>query len=278
MTAVASGARPRVVAVGPRSAVALALGTIAGLAMFCWPLLLRPPEGFTQATDAPFVFVLLLPVVLGVVLTSLTEGGLDAKALALIGVLSAIGAILRPLGAGTAGIETVFFLLVLAGRVLGPGAGFVLGCTTLFASALLTGGVGPWLPYQMLAAAWVGMLAGLLPWPRLRGRAELALLAAYGVVSAYLFGFLLNLAFWPFLLGGQTQLSYVPGAAVAENLHRFLLYTLATSSFGWDTGRAITNMIAILVAGTAVLGALRRASKRAAFDALPVFGADDGHG
>ena len=102
-------------------------------------------------------------LVLAVVLAELSDGGMDAKALAMLGVLSAIGAALRPLGAGTAGIETVFFLLVLAGRVFGPGFGFVLGCTTLFASALLTGGVGPWLPYQMFGCAWVGLVAGLLP-------------------------------------------------------------------------------------------------------------------
>jgi hypothetical protein len=44
----------------------------------------------------------------------------------------------RPLGAGTAGIETVFFVPV--GRAFGAGVGFVLGCTALFASALLTRG------------------------------------------------------------------------------------------------------------------------------------------
>ena len=88
-------------------------------------------------------FVLLLPALLAVVLAEVAEGGLDAKALAMLGVLSALGAALRPMGAGTAGIETIFFLLVLAGRVYGPGFGFVLGSTTLFTSALLTGGVGP---------------------------------------------------------------------------------------------------------------------------------------
>ena len=74
------------------------------------------------------------------------------------------------------------------------------GCTSLFASALLTGGVGPWLPYQMLVSAWVGMGAGLLP-RRVTGRAEIAMLAAYGVVAAYAFGLLLNLSSWPFVLG-----------------------------------------------------------------------------
>ena len=76
-------------------------------------------------------------------LAELADGGIDAKALAMLGVLSAVNAALRPLGAGTAGIEIVFFLLILAGRVFGPGFGFVLGCTSLFASALLTAGVGP---------------------------------------------------------------------------------------------------------------------------------------
>ena len=63
--------------------------------------------------------------------------------------------------------------MVLSGRVLGPGFGFVLGSVTMFASALLTGGVGPWMPFQMLAMGWFAMGAGLLPGPdRLRGRAR----------------------------------------------------------------------------------------------------------
>jgi energy-coupling factor transport system substrate-specific component len=270
-TAGAPTARTGIVRVGLRSATALALGSVVGLAMFCWPLLITPPDGFAHAVDAPFVFIAILPLVLAIVLAELTEGGMDAKALALIGVLSALGAVLRPLGAGTAGIELVFFLLVIGGRVLGPGAGFVLGCTTLFASALLTGGVGPWLPFQMLASAWVGMGAGLLPFPRLRGRRELVLLAAYGAVSAYAFGLLMNLAFWPFALGGDTPLSYVPGAAVGDNLRRFITYTIATSALGWDTGRAITNVAAIALTGAAVLHALRRACRRAAFGVRPDF-------
>ena len=72
---------------------------------------------------------------------------MDARVLAILGVLSAVNALLRGVSArAPAGIELVFFLLILAGRVFGPGFGFVLGCTSLFASALMTAGVGPWLP------------------------------------------------------------------------------------------------------------------------------------
>lgn len=255
----------------PRTAVVLALASVAGLAMFAWPFLISPPADYTHARDAPFVFALILPVLVAIVLAEMTSRGMDTKALAMLGVLSALGAALRPLGAGTGGIELVFFLLVLGGRVYGPAFGFVLGSTTLFASGLLTGGVGPWLPFQMLASSWVGLGAGLLPaW---RGRPERALLATYAAVSAYAYGFLVNLWGWPFSLGADTQLSYVAGGAVLENLHRFVLYTLATSTWGWDTGRAITNVAAVLVVGPAVLATLRRATRRAAFDA-PVEFAD----
>ncbi|GAA3028034.1 ABC transporter permease [Actinokineospora globicatena] len=251
--------------------------SVAGLMMFIWPLLVRvEPQSMQHGPDAPFVFMGVLPLLIVIVLAELSEGGMDTKALAMLGVLSAINAALRPLGAGTAGIETVFFMLVLAGRVFGAGFGFVLGCTSLFASALLTAGVGPWLPFQMLCSAWIGMGAGLLP-RRITGKAEIAMLVGYGIVVAYLFGLLMNLWFWPFITGVEVpyhsgHISYVPGDSVWENLHRFLVFTLLTSTAGWDTGRAITNTVAILVLGPAVLATLRRASRKASFGVLPTFG------
>lgn len=246
-----------------RSVTAAALATVIGFACFLWPFLLTP--GRTGTTYAPPVmFGILLVLVLAVVFAEVADGGIDAKAIAMLGVLSAVNAGLRPLGAGTAGIETVFFLLVFAGRVFGPGFGFSLGCTSLFASAIITGGVGPWMPYQMFGCAWIGLGAGLLP--RCRGKAELALLAAYGVFAGYFYGFMLNLQFWPFTAASDTSISYQPGASFAEQWHRYLLFD-ATTSLGWDTGRAITDLVAILVVGPAVLATLRRAARRANFEA-----------
>lgn len=256
----------------PRSALVLGVASLAGLVMFLWPLFVQPGEGATRV-DQPFIFMALLPVVVLVVVAELTEGGMDAKALAMLGVLTAVNAALRPLGAGTAGIETVFFVLVLAGRVFGPGFGYVLGCTSLFASALLTSGVGPWLPFQMMCAAWIGLGAGLLP-RRVGGRAEIAMLVVYAVVVAYAFGLLMNLSSWPFQLGvavpGATEtLQLVPGDPVGENLRRFLLYNLLTSTWGWDTGRAITNALLVGVLGPPVLATLRRAARRARYGRTP---------
>lgn len=253
------------VPVTPRLATALLLATAAGLLAFAWPLLVDPDSVLAAGTgtDATLVLALVVLAVLGIVLVGFD--GLDVRAVAVLGVLSAVGAVLRPLSAGTAGVELVFFTIVLGGRVFGPGFGFVLGSTTLFASALLTGGVGPWLPFQMLAASWVGLGAGLLP-RGVRGWAELALLAGYGALAALGFGLLMNLSWWPFQLGAGTTLSFVAGDPVLDNLRRFLLYSLATS-LAWDIGRAVTTAAGIALLGRPVLTTLRRAAVRAAFSA-----------
>lgn len=272
MSEVVSGIDPRL-RIGPRSALVLALVSVVGLMMLAWPLLLEVPPG-SERVDPPFLFVALMPLLLVLVLAEMTEGGMDARVLAILGLLSAVNGVLRGLSAGLAGVELIFFLMVLAGRVFGPVFGFVLGCTSLFVSALFTAGVGPWLPFQMLVAGWVGMGAGLLP-RGARGRSEIVLLVVYGMLAAYAYGLLMNLWGWPLALGIEvpgreaTDLSYVAGAPLAENLHRFLVYTLVTSTGGWDTGRAITNGIAIAVVGPAVLSTLRRAARRSVVVHVP---------
>ena len=120
-----------------RTLVALAVTGVVGLVVFLWPLLLTETTSADLA-HVPVILGVVLLLVLVVLLVAVTDGGIDVKAVALLGLLSAVGAVLRPLAAGTAGIETVFLPLVLGGRVLGPGFGFVLGSTTLFASALLS--------------------------------------------------------------------------------------------------------------------------------------------
>ncbi|MEV6589479.1 ECF transporter S component [Streptomyces acidicola] len=262
--------RARPVRLGPRSLATLVLVSAVGVAGFGWPFLAPPASQVNaHAQDAPWLFAGLLVLLVAVVAATISESGLGPKAVAMLGVLAAAGAALRPLGAGTAGIEPMFFLMVLSGRVLGPGFGFVLGSVTMFASALLTGGVGPWMPFQMLAMGWFTMGAGLLPGPdRLRGRTELALLAAYGFLAAFAYGTVMNLAGWPFLHQLASTVAFAPDAALATNLARFLTYCLATS-LGWDLGRAAVTVVLTLSLGAPVLKALRRATRRAAFE-VPV--------
>ena len=150
---------------GHRSSILLGVTTIFGIAAFGWPLLIHQTSTQDAAHngDAPWIFVALVPLLIGIVVAELSEGGIDAKAIALLGILAACFSALRIASPGIDGFEPEWFLLILAGRVFGRGFGFVLGAVALFASALVTGGIGPWLPFQMLAAAWIGFGAGCLP-------------------------------------------------------------------------------------------------------------------
>ncbi|CAB4331745.1 MAG: ECF transporter S component [Actinobacteria bacterium] len=245
---------------------AFALGVVA----FAWPLFASANSALdaSHSADAPWIFVILIPLLIGVILAELADGSLDAKSVALLGVLAASGAVLRLPSGGVAGFEPVFFLLVPAGRVFGRGFGFVLGALTLFVSALITGGVGPWLPFQMFGAAWIGFFAGCLP--PARGRLEVALLAIYGALSALAYGLVMNLWFWPFVSSGDTTVSYVAGDSVAENLRRFWGFHI-TTSFGFDIPRAVFTALFLVIAGRPLLGALRRVARRAAFEAPVTF-------
>ncbi|GAA2986727.1 ECF transporter S component [Streptomyces fulvorobeus] len=268
--------RSRPVRLGPRSVAALVLITAIGVAAFAWPLFADPSFGVAHEKDAPWLFAALLPLLVAVVVATIADSGMDAKAVAMLGVLAAVGAALRPLGAGTAGLEPMFFLMVLSGRVLGPGFGFVLGSVTMFASALLTGGVGPWMPFQMLAMAWFTMGAGLLPGQdRLRGRAEVLMLAVYGCGAAFAYGTVMNLYGWTIVPPAGSGISFVPGDPVHENLVRFVAYCVATS-LGWDLGRAVLTVALTLAVGPTLLKALRRATRRAAFEAQVTFEAPRG--
>ncbi len=108
----------------------------------------------------------------------------------------------------------------------------------------------------MLAAGWVGLFAGCLP--PLRGKLEIAMLAAYGAAAGMLYGAITNLWFWPFETSGLSpQISYVPGASWVTEVHHYAAFYVATS-VGWDLTRAIGN--AVLVAGCGPRGLARTAA------------------
>ena len=234
----------------------LAAANLLALAAFCWPLLAAAlPQD--AAAALPYAALAIAPLAVVAIIVSLDGSVRSAHTVALLGVLAAVGSAVRVASTGVGGVEAVFILLILAGRAFGARFGMLLGAATIALSSTLWGGIGPWTPFQIFACAWVGAGAGLLP-RRVRGKAELWMLCGYGIVASYLFGLLTNLWFWPFAVGAGTGISYEPGAPLATNLSSFLLYSLVTSTAGWDTLRAVTTIIGIAVVGRAILAALRR--------------------
>ena len=251
---------PGVYRLSSQSRIVLAFTSLIALAGFIWP--------FFYVGNLHWIFVAAIAASAFLLISEVGIGSIDAKSIALLGVMSAFITLLRPLGAGAAGLEPIWFALIIAARVFGPSWGFLLGITSMTTSALLTGGVGPWLAYQVFAAGWIGLLAGSLPQKfagkLIRGATEKFLLIIVGIFAAFAFGILMDLQFWPWVLGSNTQLSYIPGGAISENISRFITFHFA-SSMAWDIPRAILTSTLIAVTATPFLSALRRTYFKAAF-------------
>jgi energy-coupling factor transport system substrate-specific component len=241
-----------------RRAVLIASNLI-GLAAFVWPFLLPAAVGDeAHQADAPLILLALLGCLGLLLFLELGRGGLGPKTVALIGVLGAAMVALR-LPGFIAGFSAMFIIVLVAGNAFGPSFGFLLGAVGTFASGLFVGGLGPWLPFQMVAVGWVGAGAGLIPRPR-GWPWRIASLAAYGFVVAFAFGALMNLWFWPFA-AGSGEVGWLPELGAVENLRRYATFYAATS-FGWDAAGAVGNAVLCIVLGRPLLGALDRAAKR----------------
>jgi energy-coupling factor transport system substrate-specific component len=245
-----------------RIATLLAVNLV-GLVAFLWPFVVPVAPGINEnhATDGPVILAVLVIGLGSLLFVELGRGGLGPKTVALLGVLGAAMVALR-LPGFVAGFSAMFIVVLVAGNAFGPGFGFLLGAVGTFASGLFLGGVGPWLPFQMVAVGWVGAGAGMLPkgsWPL-----RIGALALYGAIVGYLFGALMNLWSWPFLTTG-TSVDWDPTAGATENLRHYLAF-YAASSFAWDTFRAVGNAVLVLVLGRPLLGALDRAARRMRLD------------
>lgn len=254
-----------VISFSKKTGLVLFMASAFSAAGFLWPFFYKG-ENLPQTQ---LFFWIAVAVSFIVVILQVSSQQLDAKSVALLGVLSAFIAALRPLGAGAVGIEPMWFILILSARVFGASFGFLLGMISMFASALLTGGIGPWLGYQIFAAAWIGLLAGALP-KKIKGSQEIVMLVVFAVFASGLFGLLMDLQFWPWALGSTTQLSYLPNGDLVENVERFITFHFATA-MAWDVPRAIFTGTLIAFTGSAVLSALRRTRTRAAFLAPIIF-------
>lgn len=253
---------------GAHSWVLVAVASLVGVGAFLYPFLLpvlQPSSaGAARSGDAPILFALVTVLALAAIALELDParggmGGMAAsKVVALLGVLVAANAALR-LAPTFLGASPLFALIILVGAVFGPVFGFQMGALTLLVSAFLTGGIGPWLPFQMLGAGWVGMAAGWLPRPA-DTRRQLAVLAGFGVVAGFAYGAILNLWSWPFAAPGAGQdlgLYWSPELSASESLQHYAHFYLVTSLW-YDAFRALANAALIVLIGAPVLRTLHR--------------------
>jgi len=241
--------------------VLLVLANVIGLLAFTWPFLLPSVAGRVAENhqgDGPWIVAALGAILLALLFLELGRGGLGPKTIALLGVLGAAMVALR-LPGFVAGFSALFIVVLVAGNSLGPGFGFLLGCVGMFASGIFVGGLGPWLPFEMVAVGWVGAGAGLLPHGR-SWRTRVVWLAAFGFASGYLYGLVMELWFWPFLTDGSA-LAWDPTGGAWINVRHYLGFYVV-DGLTWDTFRAVGNVVLVLAIGRPVLAALDRAARR----------------
>jgi len=255
---------PFVLSASMRPSWIVIVASLIGCAGFFYPFLLptiaQGDDNSAHAGEAPLMIAAVTAFCLLAIVIDLGSAGRgpSSKTVALLGVLVSIDAALR-LAPSFLGASPIFLLIILAGSVYGPSFGFQMGALTLLVSAFLTGGLGPWLPYQMLGAGWVGMSAGWLPKPS-SIRTRIALLAGFGALWGFAYGALLNLWFWPFSAPGAAAdagLYWNPGLSAAASVGRYLRF-YAVTSLGYDFARAIGNVVLTFVLGAPLLMVLER--------------------
>jgi energy-coupling factor transport system substrate-specific component len=243
-------------------AVMSMVGIVAFLYPFWLPSVQTNAQSLGHTDDAPFMTALLICLCLAALFLDAQANGLNTKTIALLGVLIAMNSVLRFIEVsvpGPGGFTPIFFLIILSGVVFGARFGFLMGSLTLLISALITGGVGAWLPYQMFTAGWMGLSAGWL------GKVfnSRFVLVLFGAVWGFLYGAIMNIWFWPFATGSAAQY-WQPGMSLSSGLQRYAAFYLATSLV-WDLFAALGNVLLIVFFGEPTLRVLRRFKSRFTF-------------
>jgi len=203
----------------------------------------------------------------------------SSKEIALISMLATMSAVLRiPFGA-IPNFQPCTFLIICAGYVFGPVSGFMVGAMTPLISNFFLG-QGPWTLYQMLAWGLIGCGAGYLGRFMRRSTPEYVIavsqspecsegtaeqsrstqgsfreaipltrkwLVSFGVISAFIFGLIMNIYFWLYFAGPLT-------------LSTLLFAEL--SSFWFDVSHAVGNAIFLGLFGTRTIAIMERYKKR----------------
>lgn len=248
---------------GVRVRLVYLLASVVGIGAFLYPFWLPAEAGVATAHsgDAPFIAGVVGGLAIAAVMVEIRAGTMTGTDVALLGMLSAMSGLLRLLDLPGGG-SGLFFLVILGAAAFGPRFGFLLGLFSMALSAVVTGGIGPWLPFQMLVLAWLGGAVGAVGrvTRRLDPRVEVAVLAVAAWAGGFLYGAIINLWSWP-LLPGDGPLQWRPGLGVAGTLDHYWSFYV-TTSLAWDAAGATANLVAVALLGRPVLRSLRRFSHR----------------
>lgn len=253
------------------SAASLLIVTLIGIGAFALPFL-TAVRGDPARVGESLLLTAILSIACLVVLFANLGGTLSAKSVALLGVLVGINAVLRLFDLTfllPGEFSPIFLLIALVGYVFGAQMGFLMGALTLLVSAFITGGIGPWLPFQMFGAGWMGMTAGWLAGGRRTApatlRREIIILAMFGFAWGLLYGAILNLYDLPTLVSAELWTTDGAGEFLAQYAAFYVARSLPA-----DLARALGNGALMLALGGPLLRALRRFRSRFEYQVVEI--------
>lgn len=189
--------------------------------------------------------ILISAVFLIVVFVLLFEiRGLDARLVAAIATLAALGGVLRVPFAVIPGLQPTTFITAVAGYTLGPVNGFMVGGMAAFISNFFLG-QGPWTLWQMLGWGLCGVFFGALK--RIMKRDNIMLFTIICGLWGYIYGIILDMWYIVAFIKPINWEAIIAGIA---------------ASFYFDTIHAIGNVLFSLLLGRNFIKTLERFNKR----------------
>lgn len=194
--------------------------------------------GMDKVTTIGVVIVLVLFAAI------LEVKGLDAKSMASVATLSAIGGAVRVPFAGILGLQPTTFIVAVSGYALGPVDGFTVGAMSAFISNFFLG-QGPWTLWQMLGWGLCGFFFGLLK----KGNTKV-----HNIIFVVLCGL------WGYIYGWILDMWYV--VAYVNPINIKTVVASLTLSFLGDTLHATGNIFFAALFGKKFITVLDRCNRR----------------
>ena len=155
--------------------------------------------GFNVFNNKQYVAVCLLLIVYAMIpfFVGFERRKPKAREIVILAVLVAVATVGRAAFFMIPNFKPVLAIVIISGVALGRESGFLVGAMSAFVSNFLFG-QGPWTPWQMIAMAVVGYLAGLI-FHKYSDRFSRPALIVYGAVAAFvIYGLIVDL--WTILV------------------------------------------------------------------------------
>ena len=237
--------------------IRIALYVLVFISLFLlitWPLFAgRNVLAVASENQIQLVIAILIPLALLLTLNDTLSHTVSVRSFALIAIFVSLAVALRPLGLGVAGLEPIWVAIIMAGYTLGMSCGFIVGGLSLLLSALVTGGVGPWLGNQMVLAAFIGAGAGFIGMVSV----QRIVITLYAAGATYVYGWFMNLWFWPTFSNLQSGIGFDSQSSIIERVLAWAKFSLLTST-GFDIPRSLLSAILIWLVAPRIRSAVNR--------------------